>query len=102
MELFPEHYFSDYSLEGVTKEENQILMEVKADEMAKNLTQLKSSGSAAPKALKVNAWLISNVQIISTNFPGKQVLANKMQDRRVFHLFKGIVLNKIVLTFSTV
>ena len=62
MELFPEHYFSDYSLEGVTKEENQILMEVKADEMAKNLTQLKSSGSAAPKALKVNAWFISNVQ----------------------------------------
>ena len=55
MELFPEHYFSDYSLEGVTREENQILMEVKADEMAKNLTQLKSSGSAAPKALKVNA-----------------------------------------------
>jgi len=53
MELFPEHYFSDYSLEGVTREENQILMEVKADEMAKNLTQLKSSGSAAPKALKV-------------------------------------------------
>ena len=53
VELIPQHYFADYALEGVTPEDNQILMEVNSESMAKTLGILKSSGSSAPKSLKV-------------------------------------------------
>ena len=58
VEMSPQYYFADYALEGVTPEDNQILMEVNIDAMAKTLGQLKSSGSTAPKSLKVTCRLM--------------------------------------------
>jgi len=52
-DLNPDHFFTDYNLEGVTPTENQIFMEVEPDQMARNLTVLRGGGAATPKNLKV-------------------------------------------------
>jgi len=52
-ELNPDHFFTDYSLEGVTPAENQIFMEFEPDQMAKNLTVLRGGGAVTPKSLKL-------------------------------------------------
>ena len=43
------HFFQDYSLEGVTKEENEIYLELEPDKLAKNLTALKSTAARYEK-----------------------------------------------------
>ena len=39
------HFFQDYNLEGVTKEENEIYLELEPDKLAKNLSVLKSTST---------------------------------------------------------
>ena len=39
------NFFQEYNLEGVTKEENEIYLELEPDKLAKNLTALKSSAA---------------------------------------------------------
>ena len=41
------HFFQDYCLEGVTKEENEIYLELEPDKLARNLSVLKSSATTA-------------------------------------------------------
>ena len=41
------HFFQDYTLEGVTKDENEIYLELEPDKLAKSLSVLKSSVTTA-------------------------------------------------------
>ena len=41
------YFFQDYNLEGVTKEENEIYLELEPEKLAKNLSVLKSSSTTA-------------------------------------------------------
>lgn len=55
-ELDPDHFFTEYHLEGVTKEDDEIYVELEPEVLAKNLIVLRSghhSASAPARSLKV-------------------------------------------------
>ena len=52
-DLNPDHFFTDYNLQGVTPTDNQIYMELEPDQLARNLHVLKGGGTATAKSLKV-------------------------------------------------
>ncbi|XP_018011321.1 checkpoint protein HUS1 isoform X2 [Hyalella azteca] len=55
-ELEQQHYFSEYSMEGVS-EENQIFLELQTDKLAKTLSSLRSSQSTRSLKIKLTKKL---------------------------------------------
>jgi HUS1 checkpoint protein len=45
-ELRQENYFNDYNIEGISQEQNEILLELQTEKMSKTLSAMKSTSSA--------------------------------------------------------